>query len=48
MAAMVVGWIVDALLRPHLGMGTTLILSFVISMLAFFMVRRWLDELRDG
>ena len=48
LAAMLVGWVVDALLHPYLGTGATLLVSFVFSTAAFFMARRWLDELRHG
>ncbi|HXH27760.1 MAG TPA: hypothetical protein VNL37_01875 [Candidatus Polarisedimenticolia bacterium] len=48
LAATVVGWLVDDLCQPYLGTGMTLMLSFVISTVAFFMVRRWLNELRNG
>ena len=46
--ASLVGWTIDTLLQPYLGTGATLILSFVVSSVAFFMARRWLDELRHG
>jgi len=48
LVASLVGWIIDTLLQPYLGTGATLMLSFVVSSVAFFMARRWLDELRDG
>ena len=48
LVAMLLGWIIDAMFQPYLGTGVTLILSFVISTVAFFMVRRWLNELRNG
>jgi uncharacterized protein YybS (DUF2232 family) len=48
LVAFMVGWVVDALLQPYLGPGATLILSMVISTVAFFMARRWLNELRRG
>jgi hypothetical protein len=48
LAAMLLGWIIDAIFQPYLGTGATLILSFVISTVAFFMVRRWLNDLRHG
>ena len=48
LVAILVGWVIDALLQPYLGTGATLILSFVISTVAFFMARRWLNELRHG
>jgi len=48
LVAMLVGWVVDALFQPYLGTCATLILSFVISTVAFFMARRWLNELRHG
>ena len=46
--AIMVGWITDALFQPYLGTAATWILSFVISTVAFFMARRWLNELRNG
>jgi len=46
--AMAVGWAIDALCRPHLGTGVTLILSFVVSTIVFFVARNWLNELRNG
>ncbi len=48
LVAIVAGWIIDALFQPYLGTGATLILSFVVSTIAFFMTRRWLNELRHG
>ena len=48
LVAMLLGWFIHALFQPYLGTGATLILSFVISTVAFFMVRRWLSELRHG
>jgi len=48
LVAILVGWMIDALCQPYLGTGATLTLSFVISTVAFFMARRWLNELRDG
>lgn len=48
LAAILVGSVVDALFQPYLGTGATLLLSFVISTVAFFMARRWLNELRNG
>ena len=48
LAATMVGWLIDALLQPYLPTAATLILSFVISTAAFFMIRRWLNELRHG
>jgi len=48
LVAFVVGWVIDALLQPYLGPGATLILSFAISPVAFFMAPTWLNELRHG
>ena len=48
LVAILVGWVIDALFQPYLGTGATFFLSFVISTVAFFMARRWLDELRNG
>ena len=44
--ASLAGWVLDELIQPYLGMGVTLVLSFVVSTLIFFYVRRWLVELR--
>jgi len=44
--ASLAGWIFDELFERYLGMGVTLLLSFVVSTLIFFYVRRWLLELR--
>jgi hypothetical protein len=44
--ASLAGWILDELFQPYLGVGATLFLSFVVSTLIFFYVRRWLLELR--
>jgi uncharacterized membrane protein YdjX (TVP38/TMEM64 family) len=46
--ALLAGWIVDAMLDPLLGTGVTLVVSFVGSTVAFFVVRKWLKELRGG
>jgi hypothetical protein len=46
LAAMLAGWIIDAALEPLLGMGPTLVLSFVASTVAFFAAKKWLEELR--
>ena len=48
LVAILVGWIIDTLFQPYLGTGATLMLSFVITSVAFFMARKWLNELRDG
>ena len=45
---MVVGWIIDDLLRPLIGLGPTMLVSFVGSTVLFFVVRKWLKDLRDG
>lgn len=47
-AAMLVGFLVDDVLQPLLGTGFTLFVSFVASTLAFYYVRNWLKQLRDG
>jgi hypothetical protein len=46
-AAMLAGWMIDAMLEPYLGMGPTLMLSFVASTVIFFVVQKWLKDLRD-
>ena len=46
--ALLAGWLLDALLEPLLGMGPTLVLSFVGSTVVFFFARKWLKGLRDG
>ena len=45
---MLLGWIVDDTLQPLFGTGLTLIVSFLVSTVAFFVVRNWLKQLRDG
>ena len=44
--ASLAGWVLDELFEPYLGMGVTLLISFVVSTLVFFYVRRWLVEMR--
>jgi uncharacterized membrane protein YdjX (TVP38/TMEM64 family) len=46
LAAMLAGWLIDAVFEPFLGMGATLMLSFVGSTLVFYFARRWLKDLR--
>ncbi len=48
MAAMIAGWMIDAVLDPWLDGGLTFILSLVGSTVVFFVVRNWLRRLRDG
>jgi hypothetical protein len=45
---MLLGWMIDDMIRPLLGTGVTLVVSFVGSTIAFFWVRNWLKQLRDG
>jgi hypothetical protein len=44
--ASLAGWMVDGLLQPYLGTAVTLLLSFGLSTVVFFVARRWLIELR--
>jgi hypothetical protein len=46
LAAMLAGWMADGLLQPYLATGVTLLLSFAVSTVVFFVARRWLRELR--
>jgi hypothetical protein len=46
LAATLAGWVVDGLLQPYLSTGLTLLLSFAVSTVVFFVARRWLHELR--
>ena len=46
--ALLAGWIIDGMIQPFLGTNVSLVVSFVGSTVAFFVVRRWLKELRDG
>lgn len=46
MAAMLAGWMIDELLQPFLGVGPTLMLSFVGSTVFFFAAQKWLKDLR--
>jgi hypothetical protein len=45
-AATLAGWVLDELLQPYLGMSVTLVLSFALSTVVFFVARKWLLELR--
>ena len=47
-AAMLAGWMIDAVFQPFLGLGPTLVLSFVGSTVVFFVARKWLKDMRDG
>ena len=47
-AALISGWMIDAACEPLLGVGPTLVLSFLGSTVVFFVVRNWLKDLRDG
>ena len=46
LVALIAGWVLDGLLQPLLGTVATLVLSFVGSTLVFYMVRKWLLEMR--
>jgi hypothetical protein len=46
LAALLAGWVADGLLQPYLGTGVTLLPSFAVSTVVFFVARRWLLELR--
>ena len=46
LAALLAGWLVDGLLQPYLGTSATLLLSFAVSTVVFFVARKWLRELR--
>jgi hypothetical protein len=46
LAATLAGWVVDGLLQPYLDTGVTLLLSFAVSTVIFFIARRWLLDLR--
>ena len=47
-AASLVGWVIDDLLRPFLGTGVTLVISLAISTFVFYFARKWLLDLRGG
>ena len=46
-AGMLAGWIVDGMLESFLGRGPTLVLSFVVSTLVFYVAYKFLKDLRD-
>ncbi len=46
LVASVAGWAVDDALQPFLGTGLTFALSFVATTLLFFVLRKWLVDLR--
>jgi hypothetical protein len=44
--ASLLGWMVDDLVQPYLGMGFSFFLSFVSSTVVFYVARKWLIDLR--
>ena len=48
MAAMIAGWMIDAVLDPWVDGGLSFALSLVGSTVVFFVMRNWLRRLRDG
>jgi hypothetical protein len=46
LVASLAGWLIDDLVQPILGVGLTLTLSLACSTVIFFMVRKWLIDLR--
>ena len=48
MAAMIAGWMIDAVLDPWVDGGLSFTLSLVGSTVVFFVMRNWLRRLRDG
>jgi len=46
LVASLAGWLIDDLVQPVFGVGLTLTLSLACSILIFFMVRKWLIDLR--
>ncbi len=46
LVASVAGWAIDDALQPFLGTSLTLVLSFVATTLLFFVLRKWLVDLR--
>ena len=46
-AGMLAGWIVDGILEPFLGSGPTLVISFLVSTLVFYLAYKFLKDLRD-
>jgi hypothetical protein len=43
---MLAGRVIVNVLQPYLGAGPTMLLSFAGSMVIFFVVQRWLKDLR--
>jgi hypothetical protein len=43
-----VGWLVESPLRSAIGIGGSLVLSFLASGLTFIFAKRFLIQLRDG
>jgi hypothetical protein len=46
-AALLAGWLVDAVLDPFFGSGPRLVVSFFVSTIAFYFTQKWLKDLRD-
>jgi len=40
--------VIDELFEPYLGVASTLVISFAVSTVVFFVVQRRLKALRDG
>jgi hypothetical protein len=46
--AAALGWLVESPLRSVIGIGGSLVVSFVVTGLAFVLAKRFLIQLRDG
>jgi hypothetical protein len=46
LAASLVGWLVEGLLEPVLGLGVAIVLALACSTVAFYFARKWLLDLR--
>jgi ABC-type phosphate transport system permease subunit len=46
--ASLVGWVLDSLIEPFLGVGARVLIGIMVGVYAYVYARNWLLRLRDG
>jgi hypothetical protein len=46
--ASILGWVIDALIEPFMGIGGRLFVGLITGTLIYYYARNWLLKLRDG
>jgi hypothetical protein len=46
--ASLLGWIIDAIIEPFMGLGGRVFVGLVTGTLIYYYARNWLLKLRDG